>query len=83
MKAKIIMNKKYIVRTLLVIVLILVLKPGYTPNIKGGVSILERVEINGEKQRLLIRGESKSNPILLFVHGGPGESGHCRDSRSG
>lgn len=74
MKAKIIMNKKYIVRTLLVIVLILVLKPGYTPNIKGGISILERVEINGEKQRLLIRGESKSNPILLFVHGGPGES---------
>ncbi len=45
-----------------------------TPPIPGEKSIasLEFVEINGIKQALLIRGENRENPLLLFLHGGPG-----------
>lgn len=47
-----------------------------TPPIPGDQSVarLEAVEINGIKQYLLIRGENRHNPILLFLHGGPGDA---------
>lgn len=47
-----------------------------TPPIPGNDSVAEltMVEINGSKQALLIRGESRRNPILLFLHGGPGSA---------
>lgn len=31
-----------------------------------------KVEINGTKQGMFIHGKDSSNPVLLFVHGGPG-----------
>ncbi len=34
---------------------------------------LEALTINGSRQYLLIRGKNCNNPILLFVHGGPGQ----------
>jgi len=37
-----------------------------------GVQQLVPVEINGTKQWLSIRGSDARNPILLFLHGGPG-----------
>jgi pimeloyl-ACP methyl ester carboxylesterase len=33
--------------------------------------------INGNKQYILIRGESRDNPVLLYLHGGPGTPDFC------
>ncbi len=37
-----------------------------------GIDSIEKHSINGIDQWIYIRGENKSNPLLLFVHGGPG-----------
>ena len=38
----------------------------------GSVSQKIWVDINGVKQGMVIRGKSERNPVLLWVHGGPG-----------
>ena len=42
--------------------------------VKGENSIYEMAypEINGQKQYLLIKGENAENPVILWLHGGPG-----------
>lgn len=40
--------------------------------IKDSISEKTFVNINGVKQGMFIRGENVDNPVLLFVHGGPG-----------
>ena len=40
--------------------------------VPGAVSEKTRVEINGIEQGMFIRGRRPSNPVLLFLHGGPG-----------
>ncbi len=38
----------------------------------NGIQTLEELDINGDKQWISIRGQDKSNPVILMVHGGPG-----------
>lgn len=44
------------------------------PQCENGIYRYEYVEIGGMKQYIQIRGKDKRNPILLFIHGGPGGS---------
>jgi len=51
--------------------------PGATPKIDSrrhptGVAVLEQVPVNETRQWVLIRSENATNPVVLFVHGGPG-----------
>lgn len=36
------------------------------------INIKEKIELNGLKQAIHIKGNNENNPILLFLHGGPG-----------
>ncbi|MFJ7730215.1 alpha/beta fold hydrolase [Neobacillus sp. NPDC097160] len=36
------------------------------------ISVIENVIIGGLNQSILIRGENVNNPLMLFLHGGPG-----------
>ena len=38
----------------------------------NGISLLEAITLGDLKQWIFIRGEDKKNPILIFLHGGPG-----------
>jgi len=58
---------------------VLVVIPGSTPRIDTrlhprGLAVLEQVPVNDTQQWVLIRSEDLANPIVLFVHGGPGTS---------
>ncbi len=48
--------------------------PTWTPKLEGDSSISEyrKITINGTELQCMIRGKNKDNPVILFVHGGPG-----------
>ncbi|CAH0122452.1 alpha/beta fold hydrolase [Paenibacillus sp. CECT 9249] len=55
---------------------------GHTPAIRNrqgdgvssGVALMEQMNAGGLKQWVVIRGHHTGNPLLLFLHGGPGAS---------
>ncbi len=44
------------------------------PDNKNGIYLYEYPLINGIKQYVQVRGEDRNNPLILFIHGGPGGS---------
>ncbi len=42
--------------------------------VSGSVSFMEKIELNGTNQWIFARGRSSSNPVLLWLDGGPGGS---------
>ncbi len=61
-------------------VVLLLVRPASTASITdgagdpiaGSIATLTSVEVNGHEQALMIRGVDQSNPVLLFLAGGPG-----------
>jgi len=53
---------------------VILLRGGYTPQYRSPDSIasLEQITPGGSPQWVLIRGANRNNPLLLFLHGGPG-----------
>lgn len=47
--------------------------PTWTPKIVGDNSIskLQKIKINNANLEVMIRGNDRNNPIIVFVHGGP------------
>ena len=75
----------YIVSCLIGLVLIFIIflwikSPGTTSPFIGkdgrlipsSIAVIEKPIINGTPQALIIRGEDTANPVLLYLHGGPG-----------
>ncbi|MFZ0445247.1 MAG: hypothetical protein WAM95_11605 [Bacillus sp. (in: firmicutes)] len=48
-----------------------------TPRIKNNldsITTIEKMVLGGLSQWVVMRGNNKNNPLLLFFHGGPGAS---------
>ncbi|KPN94443.1 alpha/beta fold hydrolase [Lysinibacillus sp. ZYM-1] len=65
---------KYFVIVIMLLLFLMLLFPTWTSSIRGtnSISTLEQVEINGSSHEMMIRGQNKDNPVIIFVHGGPG-----------
>ncbi len=66
----------------LAILAILIVLPASTPAIvmadgrpvPGSIASLEKVNIGGQEQWIMLRGHSVDNPVVLYLSGGPGQS---------
>ena len=70
---------KWIVIILLIIIILFLIVRfiGQKMNDKtpvGGINENMYVDINGSKQWISIYGQDKNNPVLLYLHGGPGSA---------
>lgn len=77
-----------VVEVIIVIISTTAILPSRTPKIKNNgkvvpdsIAEIKKVKIGGVEQALLIRGNNKNNPVILFLHGGPGQSeiGYIRE----
>lgn len=50
------------------------IKDAHGDIMQNSIAKFVKPNINGVGQSILIRGQNKDNPVLLFVHGGPGYS---------
>ena len=48
------------------------LKDSQNNLVQGSISEKVWLEVNGIKQGMFIRGENSENPVILYLHGGPG-----------
>ena len=73
MKKTIIKALKWFVIILALLFVIGLFFPTWTPKIHGNNSIseLRKVNINNANLEIMIRGNNRDNPIIIFVHGGP------------
>jgi pimeloyl-ACP methyl ester carboxylesterase len=63
------------------IIIILVNSPGkptpfldnYGNKVASSIAVTETVNINGLNQKIIIRGRDSTKPVLLYLHGGPGD----------
>ena len=61
----------------ILIIFLIVRQIGRTLNNRtpdGGINETLYVDINGDKQWINIYGQDKNNPVLLYLHGGPGQA---------
>lgn len=78
------------VALVIVILILRFLLPAGTPRIrlKGrgdpakAIALLEKLRIGGSDQWILERSENTDNPVILFLHGGPGTSQLTSNRRS-
>lgn len=58
---------------LVLFVVVNLIRPTWTPGIKedNSISELRKVNIGGTELEIMIRGNDRDNPVLIFVHGGP------------
>lgn len=69
-----------LVCALILMILLLIWSPGKPQPylnangapLAGSISEKTYIEINGIRQGVFIRGKNKNNPVVLFLHGGPG-----------
>jgi L-proline amide hydrolase len=74
LKRKSIKITKLSLGIIVILVVTGLLFPTWTPSIKGNnsISLLKQIEINGTGHEIMIRGVDRGNPVVIFVHGGPG-----------
>ena len=73
MKRKFFDTLKCVGIALIAILLLGLVIPTWTPKIDSSdsIGVLDKIEINGTKLSVMIRGHHKDNPVILVVHGGP------------
>ena len=59
---------------IILLIVRLIGKMYYNRTPDGGINESMYLDVNGQDQWISIYGENKDNPVMLFLHGGPGDS---------